>query len=90
MPCWGQMSLNVAIKIKSESADAPKTRWDGDAVFHQAYETVRQRYEDEAWATLEPRERTRAIYSEMRRLDAARASARPLTPAWLRLAKVPA
>ena len=37
-----------------------------DPVFHQAYETVRARYTDEAWSALTPRQITEAIYRERR------------------------
>lgn len=47
-----------------------------DPVFHQAYETVRSRYSDEAWSALTPRQITEAIYREIRGIDAGRAAIR--------------
>ncbi len=43
-----------------------------DLVFQDAYDRVRGRFTDEAWMALQPSEITRAIYAEMRVLDAER------------------
>ena len=46
-----------------------------DRVFQDAYDRVRGRFTDEAWMALQPSEITRAIYAEMRALDAERSRA---------------
>lgn len=40
-----------------------------DAIFSKAFAAARAGYSDVAWESLAPRERTEAIYREMRRLD---------------------
>lgn len=43
-----------------------------DRVFQEAYDRVRRRFQEDAWLAQPPSEITRAIYQEMRRLDAER------------------
>jgi hypothetical protein len=43
-----------------------------DRVFQEAYDRVRRRFSEDAWLAQPPGEITRAIYQEMRRLDAER------------------
>ncbi|HEY0184553.1 MAG TPA: hypothetical protein VGC09_17260 [Rhodopila sp.] len=38
--------------------------------FHQAFEAAISRFSSSVWVTLAPEEQTKAIYEEMRRLDA--------------------
>jgi hypothetical protein len=45
--------------------------------FDVAYEAARRRYSDERWDALSPRDQCKAIYQEMRRLDADAARQRP-------------
>ncbi len=45
-----------------------------DPVFQQAFEAVRKSYSDEAWNALAPRQITEAIYQEIRRIDAEKAT----------------
>ena len=47
-----------------------------DLVFSEAFVAARTGYSDVAWETLSPRERTEAIYREMRRLDQSRLTVR--------------
>jgi hypothetical protein len=51
-----------------------------DAVFMQAFDTVRRRYSVDEWLSLPPRQITRQIYDEMRRLDLMRAEKMLLSP----------
>lgn len=46
-----------------------KARTTPDQVFADAFRVARTGYSDAAWESLAPRERTQAIYREMRRLD---------------------
>jgi hypothetical protein len=53
--------------------------------FQQAYDAVAARYSDNLWTSLPPIEITRAIYQEMRRLDAeyiAATAEGDASPAW--------
>jgi hypothetical protein len=46
-----------------------KARATPDQVFADAFRVARTGYSDGAWESLAPREKTQAIYREMRRLD---------------------
>lgn len=41
------------------------------ATFEQAFNAARRHYDAYGWAALDPRQRTEAIYREMRRIDRA-------------------
>jgi len=45
--------------------------------FHEAYQSARNRYPDEQWLMFGMRDQSRAIYLEMRRLDAMAAQGQP-------------
>jgi hypothetical protein len=45
-----------------------------DGVFQVAYEKARQRYSNDSWLALTPRQITEAIYQEIRLIDAERAA----------------
>jgi hypothetical protein len=44
-----------------------------DALFQEAYARARNRFSEDAWLGLQPREITNAIYHEIRQIDAERA-----------------
>jgi hypothetical protein len=70
--CGGHMTSRMIKEIMAQEADNPPHPWDGDPIFYQAFEAVRRRYDEEAWASLDPRARTTAIYQEIRQRDAAK------------------
>ncbi|MDR3537158.1 MAG: hypothetical protein P4L71_11720 [Acetobacteraceae bacterium] len=46
-----------------------------DALFQEAYARARNRFSDDAWLVLNPRQITEAIYREIREIDAERVAA---------------
>src|SRR6185437_5327242 len=70
--CGGHMTSLMIKEIMAQEADNSPRPLDGDPIFHQAFEAVRRRYDEEAWASLDPRARTKMIYQEIRQRDAAR------------------
>lgn len=52
-----------------------------DRVFQEAYDRVRSRLADDVWLAMQPSEITRAIYEEMRVLDAERGASLPTATA---------